>query len=439
METQRCKDLKNLLTDHGVSYQDLDTFSMRVSPDVFSITQEEDQRLRARGQWFWAWLKQVGKLYQQGTHDPELAWLTDLFDKSFPQALRQFQRSSVLAERLPVLCRPDHTTLELACEAGVISSLGGWGYCHAIDEVSERLLPEEGQRWGNLAQGFAEYARVATGNDDPFVFCPYSPSMKYHTVQQYFTNCVQQTGLRIASGLMDELRVERRRVYWQNHEVNLIVISSSRFQRDENTVARLLAFEECGTVVEPPLNLVCGEKLALALPFHPRTRWYFPDETRAIFPETTLIEPGAYFQIDGERVYLDDFPKLGRSKRRYVIKYAGPDIKLISGARGVYNLYQGNSKQVAGILEQALSDFRHGHPWIMQPVVRAKYPIRYWDEQQDEIVTSAMYIRLTPFYLSRSDGTVALLGGAINTSNFWKVSGREDSVLLAVRVSKPGK
>ncbi len=261
--------------------------------------------------------------------------------------------------------------------------------------------------------------------------------MKYQNVQLYFADCVKREGLRIASGLLEELSVRNGHVYWNENTVDLIIISSSRFQRDNATVERLLSFTEYGVIIEPPLNLVCGEKLALALPFHPKTSCYFPDEVRSLFPQTTLIEPDAYLTRDGDRIYLnEDFCKLGRSKRRYVIKYAGPDIKRISGARGVFNLSHFNSKQVSGIIGNAIQDYHRGHPWILQPVVRAQYPIRYWNEPTNEIVTEEMYIRLTPFYLRRNNGVVSLLGGAVNTSGYWKVSGREDSVLLPIQIKK---
>ncbi|MBU1167560.1 hypothetical protein KKC60_04100 [Patescibacteria group bacterium] len=412
-----CQSLKDLLSKMGLGYGNSEGFSMRVSPDPFTLTGQEFSTLERRGPLYWEWLRGVNKVYQEGLTNPQLKWLSTMFEKGLSPAMIAVQRS-VLGST-PRLLRCDQSSITATCEVQVPMSLGAWGFCQGIILAYPEVFSNHcfGNPVGDLIQGFLQAMRLSSGKENPVIFIPQSPKKQYQKAEDFFIRKVAEQGGKIICAPLEILQDQERA-----REIDLIY-PSSRHRCDEKAAELMLALMEKGVTLEPPPNLLFDQKIAIILPFLPESRDFFSDEVRALFPEARLV---------GKRdLELADLP--ASKRKEYILKYAGLDPRQKSGGVAVFR-FDGSRKEAKRLLERAVQATMRDDYWILQKLVREKRTIRFWDEEKDQIKEQPMYYRFNPFYLREENDEIRLFGSVVCTSTFWKVGGRYDSVIQEVRI-----
>ena len=175
----------------------------------------------------------------------------------------------------------------------------------------------------------------------------------------------------------------------------------------------------------PPSCLFDG-KILMALPFWSKTRDAFDDEVRDLFPHTSIIEAGGVVLADGERVTLEAFCAIPQRKREYYIKYAGTDVSINWGSKGVYLASTLSGPKCRALVEGVLADREHGRYWILQEAVRHPEPVVAFGRDGELLETDA-YSKLSGFY--GPDGLLAIWVMSLRSH---KVHGSEDTILSLV-------
>lgn len=172
----------------------------------------------------------------------------------------------------------------------------------------------------------------------------------------------------------------------------------------------------------PPSCLFDG-KIIMSWPFWHRTRDAFDDEVRALFPHTCVIEPEGVVLADGEKRTLDEFCAIPRRKRGYYLKYAGTDVALNWGSKGVHLATQLTRANCRALLERILADRQRGRTWILQEDFRHSEPVAALGRDGRSIETDA-YSKLSGFY-----GPAGLMAILVMHLRSHKVHGTAETVL----------
>ena len=167
-------------------------------------------------------------------------------------------------------------------------------------------------------------------------------------------------------------------------------------------------------------------KTIMVLPFEKRTRNYYDDEVRSIFPFTQILRPEGAFSAEGKQVSLETLCKDASLRRNVYLKYAGTDVNLNWGSRAVFSLKNSSISQAGKLLERALADGRKGRPWILQQAHRQKNCAEFIS-RDGHIREHEGYLKLSGFY-----GPSGLLGIIAYHLRSAKVHGNSDAILSAV-------
>jgi hypothetical protein len=175
----------------------------------------------------------------------------------------------------------------------------------------------------------------------------------------------------------------------------------------------------------PPSALFDG-KLIMAWPFWSRTRQYFSDGSRSLFPHTSLITPDGAALEDGEVVPLDELFGRSHANRNYYVKYAGTDIALNWGSRAVFLVRGSSLAQRRELRDQIARDWPRGRHWVLQPSVRSRSTVASLT-RGGEVRHAEVSMKWSAFY-----GPSGLLGILVFHRNFHKVHGSTDTVMSLV-------
>lgn len=115
-----------------------------------------------------------------------------------------------------------------------------------------------------------------------------------------------------------------------------------------------------------PPHVLFDQKATVALPFWSLTRASFSDCIRNMFVFTTPLTPEGIELPDGNRLTIEDFSAKTRSQRSFYLKYAGSDVAINWGSKGVYRLSNMSSISCLRLLEKCLRQFAKGHIWVLQ-------------------------------------------------------------------------
>jgi len=175
----------------------------------------------------------------------------------------------------------------------------------------------------------------------------------------------------------------------------------------------------------PPSCLFDG-KIIMAWPFWRKTRDAFDDEVRGLFPHTSVIEPSGVVLADGEQVTLEQFCAIPRRKRQYYIKYAGTDVAINWGGKGVYLATHLSEQNCRAMLERILADRERRRSWIIQEAVRHSEPVVALGRDDARLENDA-YLKLSGFY--GPNGLMAILVMHLRSH---KVHGSAETILSLV-------
>lgn len=170
----------------------------------------------------------------------------------------------------------------------------------------------------------------------------------------------------------------------------------------------------------PPVALFdC--KFILSWPFWTKTRAYFSDEERALFPHTAVVEPGGIETETGGRISLEDFCKLKARERDFFLKYGGTDIAVNWGSRAVFSTKSLTRGKCIESMNEAVKDFKKGRPWILQKAIFVKETI---DSDEEGEGTQKAHGKWSHFY-----GPEGLMGQLVMHLNSHKVHGQSGTVM----------
>ena len=175
----------------------------------------------------------------------------------------------------------------------------------------------------------------------------------------------------------------------------------------------------------PPSNLFDG-KIILAWPFWEKTRSWYSDEVRSLFPHAGIIRPDGIALEGGERISLEEFCRIPQRKREFYIKYAGTDINMNWGSKSVYLASTFSQVQCRKLLDTILADGRRHRHWIVQRAIRQKETASVVS-LDGTLVDSEAYSKLSGFY--GPDGLMAIL--VMQKCNH-KVHGSSETIMSIV-------
>jgi hypothetical protein len=167
-------------------------------------------------------------------------------------------------------------------------------------------------------------------------------------------------------------------------------------------------------------------KIILAWPFWKLTRDAYPDAVREILPYTTVISPEGMELEDGSWVGIDDFCERPPKLRNYYVKYAGTDISLNWGSKGVYLASSGSKAQCKELMKGILKDWTMDRRWVLQSAYRLREKVGVLDREEHEYFLDG-YAKYSGFY-----GPSGLLGIIVMHKNFQKVHGSAETVMSLV-------
>lgn len=172
----------------------------------------------------------------------------------------------------------------------------------------------------------------------------------------------------------------------------------------------------------PPSSLF-DQKITMIFPFWEKTRDYYSDEIRELFPYTTLVTPDGFNLEDGTPVTLDKFFDLPRRERPYFFKYAGSNLALNWGSKAVY--YAGAQSRAEGdrFIERIKQGFGQKKFWVIQKEHNLKEKISYFDRSED-IKDMEATAKFSGFY--GPDGLMAVL---VMHRSFYKVHGTDQTIV----------
>jgi len=389
-----------------------------VGPEPFKLSDDQLAVFTNQGDLFRQWFEITLQLCVRAYSDQNMSWLADLIEGETPDWVKKIHRQVHLSGLLgiPLFARPDMSEIGASVEVQTPGS--GWGYQTAIHNIVEE------SRWPGPVKGFMQAVTKLTGSPStPAAYVLYNDP--FFPEVEYFCRLCGEAGMQV-----------------QMHFKTLPSASEVKFVR-RPPLEDLLSYEGGPELVqswlkghlafEPGPSLLFDQKLAILFPFHPLLREFYPDSIRQLFPETYLVTRDSQFVFDNEPLSLDELCNLSRSKRQFILKYAGAKKGLRAGGKAVYNLSDCNNKEVWELLSMALQDWEgHRSPWLIQKRVQQKYPIVFLDNAVEQIREANYYALFRPMYSFLPGEASKIVSLTALFRKEWKVHGSSDAVTLPV-------
>ncbi len=171
-----------------------------------------------------------------------------------------------------------------------------------------------------------------------------------------------------------------------------------------------------------PPSVLFSEKIPMIFPFWDKTKAFFSDEIRDLFPYTQLITPEGIVMEDGDLVSIDAFCRRPRSERAYYIKYASSDLTLCSRGKGVFYAKTFGREKMQAFFDRILQGYPQKKYWILQEAHAPKSTTTYLtrDNERKEMPVHA---KMNGFY-----GPGGLMGMLLLQQSFYKVHGTQETI-----------
>lgn len=208
------------------------------------------------------------------------------------------------------------------------------------------------------------------------------------------------------------------------YDCNFIRAHAFQSLLSDNYFAERISSWEKGLVeYDLPPSIVFDEKIPMIFPFWEKTRSFYPDEVRDLFPYTTLVTPDGFQLEDGTYITLDGFFNLPRNEKPYFFKYAGSNLAFNWGSKGVYYAGTQSRPERDKLKARILDGFSQKKYWIIQKKHTMKENISYLDRAEDIKKTQAT-AKYSGFY-----GPNGLMGILIMHREFIKVHGTNQTIV----------
>lgn len=181
-----------------------------------------------------------------------------------------------------------------------------------------------------------------------------------------------------------------------------------------------------GLAFDHPPTPMFDAKVVMAWPFWDKTRDYYPDDLRALFPHTDIITNEGFRLADGAYVTPEQYCHLGTGKRNYYFKFAGPHPWINWGSRGVYHTGGLSTIACGRMFDRIFHEGEQGMFWIAQEATR--YPeTAVARDRHGELLTVDAYTKLSAFY-----GPRGLIGILVMQKRSRKVHGTPETIVSIV-------
>jgi hypothetical protein len=172
-----------------------------------------------------------------------------------------------------------------------------------------------------------------------------------------------------------------------------------------------------------PPSILFEVKITDVFPFWAKTMHYYRDKVRGLFPFTQWITPEGFFLEDGSWTSIEQFCRLSQKQRHYYVKYAGSDVDLNWGSKGVRFLGSYSRVKSEELFGEIIRGYHSKKYWIIQKAhhinERAAYITR-----DDSLLETELYAKLSGFY-----GPDGLMGVLAMLRPFSKVHGAINTIL----------
>lgn len=178
----------------------------------------------------------------------------------------------------------------------------------------------------------------------------------------------------------------------------------------------------------PYPNLLHEQKIIMALVRELKFKDNFTEEEIKLFPESYIIKKSSIMGFDERSYSLQDIVEMPRKERRFIVKYAGLDLRINWGGRAVYRLKMLSRKQTERIISNALASYeKYQEPWILQKDISSKTNIEYFDVKNNLLKNADLYKLCRPYYIHLPDNNdVELIDIMVLFRNNFKVHAKED-------------
>ncbi len=347
--------------------------------------------------------------------DPEIARMV-VGELPEEYGLRYHQQLTDRQHRTPVFFRTDEVS------AGKLSEIqcsgSGWGLAEQLRQLycdnESAFGPPEYFR-DSLAAGFVKALTKYLGAE-PCVHHLVDNASRPHGIR-YFIQRVRRQGAKYFSYDRDVSPTDCNFV--RSHD--FVTLPHHNFFDDR--MERCSQGEVCFDL--PPSNLFDG-KIIMAWPFWEKTRDWYSDEVRSLFPYTNVIRPEGIELEGGEHISIDDFCKIPQRRREFYIKYAGTDIGINWGSKSVFLASTFSQVKCRELMETIVNDGQRHRYWIIQGAVREKEEVSGLSREGEPFEAEA-YSKLSGFY--GPNGLMAIL--AMQKCNH-KVHGSSETIMSIV-------
>lgn len=186
---------------------------------------------------------------------------------------------------------------------------------------------------------------------------------------------------------------------------------------------RLEKYQNDSIQYDLPPSILFDVKIIYFFPFWEKTRKYYPDKIREIFPFTQLVQPNGFFLEDGSKVDTDTFSSLSAKNRGYYIKYAGSDLSLNWGSKGVFRASAFSGSKCREFLHDILKGYPNKRYWVIQKAYFKEDRATYFTRKY-EIEHAKVHSKVSGFY-----GPSGLNGILMMQRPFYKVHGSKDTIV----------
>lgn len=194
-------------------------------------------------------------------------------------------------------------------------------------------------------------------------------------------------------------------------------------------------FSKGEIIIDPPPNMLLESKILPAIMNHERYGDLFTEKERTLFPQTSLITKALQIKHEKGILSLDTIATLPKSARRYIIKYAGANMKRNFGGKNVFLLSAYSKKGARDLLHYALKDWQlYKEPWIIQENVSHK-EIMSWKGEDATRYTQPLYRLLRSYFLNdEKKKQIKHIGSLLFLRSFFKVHACSDSIYAKVKI-----
>ncbi len=348
----------------------------------------------------------------QGEFDPELAELVinELPDN---QGWKYHQRLTERQHHTPAFFRTDEVApgkiSEIQCPG---SSWGLYEQIYHFYQNHSSVFGEQITFPKSLATAFADTVKQSV-NPEPCIHHLLDNASIPHGMR-YFIQSTRKHNLKYYGYDKDVTPYNCNFV--RSHDFVSLFYNNFAKQRLADCENQLIRYDL------PPTALF-EQKVIMSFPFWKKTRDYYSDEIRNLFPYTQIIRPEGFYLEDGCKICINDFIKLSRKERSYYLKYAGCDVSINWGSKGVFFAGSLSQKKINEIFSEIINGHANKKYWIIQKSYlesnTANYLTRNGDENKIKI-----HSKYSGFY-----GSNGLIGILIMERPFYKVHGNVDTIM----------